>query len=429
MSRAAWLTLGAVVVVAAVAYVGLSGKDEQAPKFRKQVVDRGDVVATVSASGSVSAVTTVKIGSQVSGIISALHVDFNSQVTTGQLLAELDPTPFQATVDQRLADLQRSKAELRNADLAFARTKRLFEEKILSQGEYDAAIAQRDAAAASVAQSSAGLEQSRVNLNNTRITSPIDGVVVDRQYDIGQTVAASFQAPTLFTIARDLTKMQVLTNIDEADIGGVKVGQPATFSVDAFPEEPFRGVVSQVRLSPTTVQNVVTYPVVIDVDNSDGRLRPGMTANVTIPVNERKDVLRVPNAALRFKPDPALLVKEEAKAKDEAKAPDAGKGAGRAGGAGPPGRGAGLPARGAGLPARGGSRRMGFVHVEVEGGKLRAIAVRTGITDGAFTACESDELKEGDEVIVGLATAKAMAGTMPGASMGGGMGGGRGPRM
>ena len=393
MSRAARWAIGLLVVaVAVVASIKFAGKEDSAPKFRKQALERGDVISTVTASGTLSAVTTVKIGSQVSGIISALHVDFNSVVRTGELLAELDPTPFRASVDQRQADVQRSRAELRKAELDFARTKRLFEEKILSQGEYDAAASQRESAAASVAQSNAALAQARVNLGNTRIASPIDGVVVDRQYDIGQTVAASFQAPVLFTIARDLTKMQVLTNIDEADIGGVRVGQPASFSVDAFPDDPFRGAVSQVRLSPTTVQNVVTYPVVIDVENPDGRLRPGMTANVSIPIDERKAVLRVPNAALRFKPDPALLVKQDK----------------------PPG-------------GRG-QRRMGVVHVEAPGGKLRAIAVRTSITDGTFTACESDELKEGDEIVVGLATAKAMAGApMSGSPMGGG--GMRGPRM
>lgn len=428
MSRAARWAIGILVVaVGVVASIKFAGKEDSAPKFRKQALERGDVISTVTASGTLSAVTTVKIGSQVSGIISAMHVDFNSVVTTGQLLAELDPTPFQATVDQRQADLQRSRAELHKAELDFARTKRLFEEKILSQGEYDAASAQRESAAASVAQSNAGLEQARVNLGNTRIASPIDGVVVDRQFDIGQTVAASFQAPTLFTIARDLTKMQVLTNIDEADIGGVRVGQPASFSVDAFPDDPFRGAVSQVRLSPTTVQNVVTYPVVIDVENPDGRLRPGMTANVSIPIDERKAVLRVPNAALRFKPDPALLAKVEKPAVAADASPGAtasgeaprggGRGEGRGGG-----RAAGRP------PAGGGPRRMAFVHVEAPGGKLRAIPVRTSITDGTFTACESDVLKEGDEIVVGLPTAKAMAGAPIG---GGGMGGGgmRGPRM
>ncbi|HMM36559.1 MAG TPA: efflux RND transporter periplasmic adaptor subunit, partial [Thermoanaerobaculia bacterium] len=299
--------VGAVIVAAVVvAAVLLLSKDKKSgPKFRKEKVTKGSVVATVTATGTLSAVTTVKVGSQVSGIIARLHADFNSEVRRGQLLAELDPTPFQATVEQRRADLERARVELRNAELVLARAKKLLEAQLQAQSEYDTAKANRDGAAASVAQSSASLKQAETNLAYTRILSPIDGVVVDRQYDIGQTVAASFQAPVLFTIAQDLTKMQVLTNIDEADIGRVKEGQEATFTVDAFAERTFTGRVSQIRLSPQTVQNVVTYPVLLDVSNPELRLRPGMTANVLVPVDRRDDVLRVPNAALRFKPHPA----------------------------------------------------------------------------------------------------------------------------
>lgn len=411
MSRTGWVVLGLVTLGLAAGGVTLARrKSEPAAKFRKQAVDRGDVVATVTASGTLSAVTTVKVGSQVSGIISALHADFNSEVRAGDLLAELDPSPFQASVEQRQADVQRAESELRKAELDHARTRRLFEERILSQGEYDASSSLRDSASAGLKQSRAALDQALVNLRNTRITSPIDGVVVDRQYDVGQTVAASFQAPTLFTIAKDLTKMQVVTNIDEADIGGVAVSQPATFTVDAFPDATFRGAVSQVRLSPQNVQNVVTYPVVIDVDNPEGRLRPGMTANVSIPVQERRGVLRVPNAALRFKPDPALVKKP----------------AGAPGGAAPDERGGprGPGGRGGGAGARGPSGRTGVAHVETPGGKLRAVAVTTSITDGTFTAIEDGALNEGDEVVTGLATAKAAP-----AGAGQRTGGMRGPRM
>ena len=281
--------IGAAIVVAVVAggVLLLSKEKKSGPKFRKEKVTKGEVVATVTATGTLSAVTTVKVGSQVSGIIASLHADFNSQVKKGQLLAELDPTPFQAAVDQRRADLERAKVELRNAELVLARAKKLLEAQLQAQSDYDTAKANRDGAAAAVAQSTAALRQAETNLAYTRILSPIDGVVVDRQYDIGQTVAASFQAPVLFTIAQDLTKMQVLTNIDEADIGRVKEGQEASFSVDAFPDRPFRGKVSQIRLSPQTVQNVVTYPVILDVANPELRLRPGMTANVSVPVDRR----------------------------------------------------------------------------------------------------------------------------------------------
>ncbi|HQQ79003.1 MAG TPA: efflux RND transporter periplasmic adaptor subunit, partial [Thermoanaerobaculia bacterium] len=305
MKKRILAVLAAVVVVAGGAWFLVARKGSAEPKYRKGKIDKGDVVATVTATGTLSAVTTVKVGSQVSGIIAKLHVDFNSAVKKGQLLAELDPTPFQQSVEQRRADLEKSKVELRNTELSLTRAKNLTKQQLLAQSELDAALTNRDAAAAAVAQSEAALKQALTNLSYTKIASPIDGVVVDRQYDVGQTVAASFQAPVIFTIAQDLTKMQVLTNIDEADVGRVRVEQVASFTVDAFPEQSFKGSVSQIRLSPQTVQNVVTYPVILDVPNQDLKLKPGMTANVQIPVDARRDVLRVPNAALRFRPDPA----------------------------------------------------------------------------------------------------------------------------
>ncbi|MCL4806951.1 MAG: efflux RND transporter periplasmic adaptor subunit [Thermoanaerobaculia bacterium] len=438
--------IGAAVVVAVVAggVLLLSREKKDGPKFRKEKVTAGSVVATVTATGTLSAVTTVKVGSQVSGIIARLHADFNDEVRKGQLLAELDPTPFLTSVDQRRADLERAKVELRNAELVLARAKKLLEAQLQAQSEYDTAKANRDGAAAAVEQSTAALRQAETNLAYTRITSPIDGVVVNREYDIGQTVAASFQAPTLFTIAQDLTKMQVLTNIDEADIGRVREGQEASFSVDAFPDRPFQGVVSQIRLSPQTVQNVVTYPVLLDVGNPDLRLRPGMTANVSVPVDRKDDVLRVPNAALRFRPDPADLEETGKKAGKEGgtkaggppgdgpaeeKTADAAAGS-RAGGPGGPGnarnaagarpaRGEGAGRPGAGFAGRPGAGRPGpsreaDVYVELPTGKLRAVHVKTFLTDGNVTAVESDALKDGDEVVLGLATARAMAGGAPG---------------
>jgi len=432
--------IGAAVVVLVVAggVLLLSREKQNGPKFRKEKVSKGSVVATVTATGTLSAVTTVKVGSQVSGIIARLHADFNSEVRKGQLLAELDPTPFQATVDQRRADLERAKVELRNAELVLARAKKLLEAQLQAQSEYDTAKANRDGAAASVAQSTASLRQAETNLAYTKILSPIDGVVVDRQYDIGQTVAASFQAPVLFTIAQDLTKMQVLTNIDEADIGRVQEGQEATFTVDAFAERTFHGRVSQIRLSPQTVQNVVTYPVLLDVANPQMRLRPGMTANVLVPVERRDDVLRVPNAALRFRPDPADLEGGGKKAGNgDAEKPAAGgapaagaaEGERRAGGrpAGvengapsgrPEGRRPGGEAAGRSGAGRAGSSRGGEVYVELPTGKLRAVRVRTMLTDGNLTAVETDALKDGDEVVVGLATARAASASGGGAPRG-----------
>src|ERR1035441_6675763 len=304
------LIIGIAVALAALAAILLfAGRGSAEPKFRKAKVDKGEVVATVTATGTLSAVTTVQVGSQVSGIIAKLHVDFNSVVKKGQILAELDPTPFQQAVDQNQANLEKAKVELRNQEISLVRTKRLTDEQLDAQSDLDAAQTARDSASASVAQALAALKQSQTNLSYTRITSPIDGVVVSRQYDVGQTVAASFQAPVIFSIAQDLT------NIDEADVGRIREGQIANFSVDAFPDINFKGTVSQIRLSPQTVQNVVTYPVMLDVPNADLKLKPGMTANVLVPVEVRKDVLRVPNAALRFRPDNADLVPDARKAK------------------------------------------------------------------------------------------------------------------
>jgi HlyD family secretion protein len=310
-----WLVTAIVLVVAAL--VGLfffrRGRDDGGERYRTEVVDQGTVAQTVSATGTLSAVTTVQVGSQVSGIIAKLYADFNSQVKKGQLLAELDPTPFQQTVEQRQADVTKSKVQVANAQITYNRQKRLLEAGLIAQSDLDAAKTAYDAARADLDQSSAALHQAQTNLGYTKIYSPIDGQVVARQYDIGQTVAASFSAPTLFTIAKDLTKMQVQADVDQSDIGQMKVDEPARFTVDAYPDQQFRGRISQVRLNATVNQNVITYPVIIEVPNPDGRLRPSMTANVTIEVAQVRNVLRVPNSALRFRPPEAQTGKDNAK--------------------------------------------------------------------------------------------------------------------
>jgi len=344
-------------------------KKNKEQKYKLEKVERGDVTATVTATGTLAAVTTVKVGSQVSGIISKLYVDFNSEVKKGQLIAELDPTTLQAQVEQRRADLEKARIEANNTKIAYERAKRLVDIKLLSESEYDTARAAFESTRAAVKQSDAALQQAITNLSYTKILSPIDGTVIDRQIDIGQTVAASFQAPTLFTIAQDLTLMQVATNIDEADIGKIRAGEKANFNVDAFPDRRFEGTISQVRLSPQIVQNVVTYPVLINVVNSNLDLKPGMTANVSIPIETRTHVLKIPNAALRFKPDPAETEK-------------------------PPTE-----------------NRGSVVYVLEIDRKLKAVPVRASITDGNFTAIESTELKEGNEVVTGLLTARAMDST------------------
>jgi len=378
-------------------------QDSGADKYRTQAAERGDVTMTVTATGTISAVTTVQVGSQVSGIIARLHADFNSPVRQGQLIAELDPTPFEAQVEQRRADLVQAEVQMRNADITYKRQERLLEEGLAAEADFDTAKANADAASAQVDQARAALRQAQTNLRYTRILSPIDGVVVDRKYDTGQTVAASFQAPTLFTIAQDLTKMQVQADVDQSDIGRITIDQPARFTVDAYPEEEFRGRIAQIRLNATVNQNIITYPVILAVDNPEQKLRPLMTANVTIDVAQVKEILRVPNAALRFRPTTG----------GEGGAAGRGRGAAAAGGPSPEERLAARTAGGlqgaAGALAGAGDgpgRGRQTVYVEDGHGGLRAVPLRTGISDGRFTQVLEGDLKAGDLVVTGQATSR-----------------------
>ncbi len=364
-------------------------------KYRTGKVDRGDITMTVSATGTLSAVITVQVGSQVSGIIAKLYADFNSRVKKGQLLAELDPTPFLQAVEQQTANVANAKVNAANNLIAFDRQKKLLQQGLAAQADYDNAKAAADSSAAQVNVSKAALAQAETNFHNSKIVSPIDGVVVNRAYDVGQTVAASFQAPTLFTIAQDLTKMQVQADTDESDIGRVRVGQTAHFTVDSYPDRTFTAKVSQIRLNATVNQNVVTYPVMIEVPNPEELLRPSMTANVTIDVGTVKNVLRVPNAALRFKPP--VQPGGAAEARREA-------GGGGPGGAGAPG--GQRPGLGEGLQRA--ARTAGpVVYLLGPNGGLKPVPVRLGITDGQVTEVTGGDLQEGQEVVTGLATTKA----------------------
>jgi len=324
--------------------IGKKGKDQ---KFRTMKVERGEISSVVTATGTINPVTTVLVGSQVSGTIKELYADFNSRVKEGQVIAQIDPAIFEAQVEQgkanllnaqsnllnAQANLKNAQANLTKAEIAVLDTKRtlernreLFEKKVIAQAtldtaqtNYDTAIAQREVAKAQlesaksqvesskaqIEQAKASLKVSETNLRYTTIRSPVNGIVISRNVDVGQTVAASLQAPTLFTIAKDLSQMQVDTNVSEADIGRIAKGQEATFTVDAFPERTFRGRVSEVRNAPQTIQNVVTYNVVIQVDNSDLKLKPGMTANVSVQIEHKENILKVPNSALRFRPESA----------------------------------------------------------------------------------------------------------------------------
>jgi HlyD family secretion protein len=414
MKKLIWIAV--LLAVGAGAFAFFGGQKKAEPKYRTAIVDKGYVTQTVAATGTLSAVITVKVGSVVSGIVVALHADFNKQVKKGEVLAELDPTPFQARVDQSQATLQKARVEVRNSEVGLRRQKALGEQGLAPQADLDQAQANYDSAVASVGQAQATLEQAQTDLRNSKIAAPIDGVVVDRQYDVGQSVAASFQAPTIFTIAQDLTKMQVSADVSESDIGMCKVGQPVHFTVDAFPDQRFRGTISQMRLNATVNQNVVTYPVIIDVPNPDLALRPNMTANVTIDVAIAADVLRVPNGALRWRPE-----EQSVGASPEERA------ARSTGDKGPMGamkqfdRASGGKARKAGQTV---------YTIAADGlGEPKPVEIRSGVTDNRFTQVTSGELKPGDTVIVGLVTAKAdTSGSRPpgtGAGSPGGPGGRR----
>jgi HlyD family secretion protein len=347
-----------------------------APAWRTAVVDRGPIVAAVAATGTLNAVTTVEVGTQVSGTVYRLHADFNSPVKRGQAIAEIDPALLQAQLTQArgnelsaTANLERARLTLLDAERNLARMQSLLEQGFISPGEFDSAEtaqlsarASLQAAEAALVQSRGALQVARTNLQYAIIRSPVDGVVISRNIDVGQTVAASFQTPTLFTIAEDLTRMQIDTSVDEADIGRVRVGLPVSFSVDAWPGESFPGQVAQIRYAPIVNQNVVTYNVVITVGNPEQKLLPGMTANVSIETERREDVLRLPAAALRFRPRPAG---------DEAATP---------------GR------RGPGRPQ---------VYRPAADGTAQAVPVRTGISDGTLVELLEGELREGEQVITG----------------------------
>jgi len=460
-----------ILTIAALAFCkGRGSKDEQ---YRTEKVDRGNITMTVTATGTLSAVTTVQIGSQVSGVIARLYADFNSRVTKGQLLAELDPTPFQQQVEQRQADVTKSKVEAANTRINYDRQLRLVKAGLSPQSDLDSARAAYEGANAQVQQSTAALNQSLTNLKYTKIVSPIDGIVVDRQYDVGQTVAASFSAPTLFSIAQDMTKMQVQADVDQSDIGRIAVGQPARFTVDSYPDQEFRGRISQIRLNATVTQNVVTYPVIIEVPNPDEKLRPKMTANVTIDVAVVRDVLRVANGALRFKPDTAVAgaapggrnasttataettstqtaatstatstgpPSDERRARWRERMQQNG-GTSTAGGMSPEERAARFGSRTPGAAGAAGAlgappaarKRPQTVYVLGPDKKLTAVEIRTGITDGHYTQVVSGNLKPGDDVVIGLATSKVEGNGPPGSSnpvggRPGGGGGGRGGR-
>jgi HlyD family secretion protein len=440
-----WVLAGACVGLAIIAGIYVRSRSAGKASYLTARIDRGNIEATVTTTGNLNAVITVQVGSQVSGNIIALYADFNTKVKKGQLVAEIDPAPFKAAVDQAFASLNAAKAAVVTAQATLAKSKADLasaeanvvaqkanvvkaasavdlakvendrrqvmvksgstsqEDADTAKANYDQAIAnvdavnaavsaaesaadsarkgvdvaqtQLDQAVAMVAQDQAILAQAQLNLDHTRIVAPVDGTVESRNMDVGQTVAASFQAPTIFLIAQDLTKMQVDTNVDESDVGRVKVDQAATFTVDAWPGRVFRGRVAQIREAPINVSNVITYDVVVQVSNEDLKLFPGMTANVTIAVGRADNVVRLPKAALRFRPR--------------------------------------------GASANRGTSQTQSVTLLSANGLLKQVAVKTGLSDANYAEVVSGALKEGDQVVTGMAGQNSAAqAPRPGGKMG-----------
>ena len=373
MNKKGIIILGVIfIIIAALVFINVNANKEV---YKTRALKKRTIVQSVFASGTVNPVITVSIGSQVSGTIKELYVDYNSVVKKGQLLAQIDPALFEAKVNESRASLnnaeanyQKVKSVMENDLKTYNRYKALYEKKFVAKSELDLAestyksnVAAVNAAKAQIAQAKATLDNNLTNLRYTRIVSPVDGIVVSRSVDVGQTVAASFQTPTLFSVAQDLTKMQIDTSVVEADIGRVKEGQEVEYTIDGYPDETFKGTVSQVRISPTTVQNVVTYNVVIIIDNKDLKLIPGMTANVSIITDKKENVLCVDNRALKFSPQ----------------------------------------------STKSGGQKQKYQEYGVwilEKNKPKRVTVQIGASDEDYTEITTDELKEGDRVIISSST-------------------------
>lgn len=371
-----WMLLGVLVAIVVGVYTFSRQNGEKESAYLTEAVSRGDIVETVSANGTVNPVVLVSVGTQVSGTAVKVYADFNDTVTQNQVLVELDPAAYEARARQTRAALDAAQASLELAKANEARSRDLFDKGYVARQDLDQARQALKAASAQVEQARAQVADAEVDLRNSVIRSPVAGVVVARTVEEGQTVAASFQTPELFKIAGDLKQMLIHTTFAEADIGRIAPGQPARFTVDAHPDRSFEGKVRQVRLNPTTTQNVVTYDVVVDVDNRDLLLLPGMTAYVNIELSRASNVLRVPNSALRFRP-------KTKEGQDKAAAmPPAGKSAG-------------------GRRAAGGAREP-TIYILVEGQpEPQSLKVKPGASDGRYTAVESTELREGALVVTG----------------------------
>ena len=405
-----WISAASVIGLGGIGWWQVGDRAKE-PPYVTTPAQKATVTQVVSSTGTLQAVVTVQVGSQVSGTIEKLFADFNTKVKAGQIVAQLNQDKFKAAEDQARANLLAAQSNIEKSKVSVADTLRTLERNrelrkkdLMAQSDLDAAQAAHDAALAQVevnraqaAQAQASLKQSTVDLNNTVIRSPVDGLVISRNVDVGQTVAASLQAPTLFTIANELARMEVHTNVDEADVGNVKEGQDVTFTVDAFPSRRFRGRVHQVRNAPIVVQNVVTYVAVVRIDNKELLLKPGMTANVQFLVGRKEDVLTIPNMALRFKPPEEKEEAQELLRREQTRtAPKVGERRTSrqsvAGGGGAAGR---------------GTRRVRIYVLRED--KAQPIEVQLGITDGSKTEVISADLKENDPVIIGMSSGASSA--------------------
>jgi HlyD family secretion protein len=416
MKKKYWILIITIVGLAAAGAWFLFGKkDAAAVQWRTGKAEMGDLKIVVTATGTLQADTTVQVGTQVSGIIDKILVDFNSIVRKGQVVALLDTTYLAAAVEDASSSMYRAQVQVNLTKRNYERNKQLFDEKVIAQSDFDQSLSDYETAQGNARSAKSALTRAKINLKYATIVAPVSGVVISRNVDRGQTVAASFSTPTLFAIANDLTKMQVQASIDEADIGKIQVGQDVSFTVDAYPDLTFNGTVRQIRLQPTVLQNVVNYTVIIDVPNLDLKLMPGMTANITVKIQEALGVLKIPASALKFWPTQEILdqaMKEmpdslkqviEKMMKFRQRMNSQGGGAG-SGSATRSGGQADRQTNGQGAEGRhnsGNRGHMGLVWVKTIANKLVPFRVKTGLTDGSYIAVEGN-IKEGDEVVIGI---------------------------
>ncbi len=414
MRTKALIGLLVLIAVAAVIAKVLRGNGVATREYRFVTVERGDLESVVAATGTLEAVRNVSVGTRVSGTISEILVDYNDRVREGQVIAKIDTSLLEISVKNAAASLARVRAQAAKSVRDLVRARALYSDGVIAETELLDAISQSEIDQANLESARVDVERAERDLSYATITAPIDGTVVERNVEVGQTVAASFSTPQLFLIANDLRRMQIVTPVDESDIGRIREGQSATFTVQAYPDQKFSGTVRQVRLASTNQDNVVSYSVVVDVDNPDGRLLPGMTATVDFLVESASEVLKVANAALRFRPTEAMAA--EVRQRMQARREAARAASGGDGGAGAPGDRPGAGGGSAGPGAPGGGQRPPdrvLLYYLDEDGQLAAMPARTGITDGHMTEISGRRLEPGLEVIAGVTEAAASSSWNP----------------